>query len=460
MVIPLGMVKFSQSVFLYTFILKLADAATVAAVWYSVWYLRFHTDYFSVAKGLPEFSFYSRVSLPLVLLVSALLHTVGAYRSDRIQFGFRAAKKVVEGGVLGTLVFVAVCYFAGEMNYSRVLLALFTGLLILALCLERAAMHYLWKNVLKSSVQKIRVLLVGGGELLDMYVGKIREREPYPVEWVGHVRLGEEDRLVETLQATRPEQVVVSFPEQAASRYGKVLELLSDELVDVKVLPDFGKYSTFTYHAHDECGIPLLAFNQAPVSASNRAFKRMGDVLGATALLLLFSPLYLVLAILVKLSSKGPVFYGQERVGADGSRFRIYKFRTMRTDAEVQSGPVWAIKDDPRTTTIGKWMRGTSLDEIPQFWNVLLGNMSLVGPRPERPEFVEQFKKEIPKYMLRHKMKSGITGWAQVNGWRGNTSLEQRIKHDLYYIGHWSHFFDFKILCLTLLKGFKNQNAY
>ncbi len=454
------MLKFSTSQFLYLTCIKIADALTVLLVWYGCWVLRFETAYFSVDKGLPAFQFYSRAALPLVLLTSTLLHIVGAYRLDRIEFGFRAAKKVAQGSVLGTLVFVAGCYFAGEMNYSRVFLCLFAALLILTLWITRLALHGLWRVWLGHFVRKIRVLCVGEGELLEMYVSKVTENHTYPVEWVGRLGLGQEGQLAETIVRTQAEQVVVSFPEGAASKYAPVLEILSGELVDVKVLPDFGKYSTFTYQAVDEFGVPLLSFNQSPVGASDRALKRVVDLIGASFLIALFSPVYLLLAVAIKLSSKGPIFFTQERVGADGNRFPIYKFRTMRTDAEEVTGAVWAVKDDPRVTTIGKWMRSTSLDEIPQFLNVLRGEMSLVGPRPERPEFVVRFKREVPKYMLRHKMKSGITGWAQVNGWRGNTSIDERIKHDLYYIGHWSHLFDIKILCLTLLKGFRNENAY
>jgi exopolysaccharide biosynthesis polyprenyl glycosylphosphotransferase len=454
------MLGYAPSVFLYTALLKVADAATALGVWYLCWYLRFHTSWFPVTKGLPELSNYDRVAVPLVVVLSLMLHVVGAYRRDRIHFGFRALKKVIEASILGTLVFVATCYFLGERDYSRLFLGLYAGLLAVCLCLERGVFHLLWRRWLSRGTRKIRVLLVGSGDLLRMYVDKIRRREPYPVDWVGHVELGQEARLAEMLADTHPDQVVVSYPERANAEYARILEILSEELVDVKVLPDFGRYSTFTYVARDELGIPLLAFNQISVGNTDRAMKRMLDIVGAMFFLVVASPLYAALAIAIKATSRGPVFFSQERVGADGARFRIYKFRTMRTDAEAITGPVWAVENDPRTTSLGKWLRRTSLDEIPQFWNVLKGDMSLVGPRPERPEFVAQFRREIPKYMLRHKMKSGITGWAQINGWRGNTSLNERIKHDLYYIGHWSHLFDVKILCLTLIRGFVHRHAY
>jgi exopolysaccharide biosynthesis polyprenyl glycosylphosphotransferase len=206
--------------------------------------------------------------------------------------------------------------------------------------------------------------------------------------------------------------------------------------------------------------VPLLLFNQIPYTYSDRLLKRTLDILGSGFFLALFSPLYLLLALLVKLSSKGPVFYSQKRIGADGKEFLMFKFRSMRMDAEVSTGAVWAIQNDSRVTSIGRFLRKSSLDEIPQFYNVLRGDMSIVGPRPERPEFVSTFRKEIPQYMLRHKMKSGITGWAQVNGWRGNTSIEERIKFDLFYIRNYSLLFDIKIMLLTFIKGFIHKNAY
>jgi exopolysaccharide biosynthesis polyprenyl glycosylphosphotransferase len=186
----------------------------------------------------------------------------------------------------------------------------------------------------------------------------------------------------------------------------------------------------------------------------------MLDVFGSLSFLILFFPVYLTIALLVRITSRGPIFYGQIRMSMDGSTFKMWKFRSMKVGAENASGAVWAIKNDERKTVIGGILRSTSLDELPQFWNVLMGEMSLVGPRPERPEFVEQFRLKIPQYMLRHKVKAGITGWAQINGWRGNTSLEQRIECDLYYIKNWSLLLDLKILLLTPLKGLVHKNAY
>jgi len=464
---------YGQAFVLYIAAVKIFDAATVLALWFACWHLRFQSALFPTTKGIPAYEDYSRVALPMALVFSAVLHMVGAYRRDRIHFGFRTVKKLVQGCTLGLLVFIATVYFRGEVDYSRLFLIIFLGLLILGMIVERSLLQLVWVLVEKHLVRRIRVVLVGTGELLEMYVAKLEKRKPYPIDWVGRLGekgsgeflrrmpyLGTEDRLQRLVENREVDLIVISYPTDSLNRYSDVLQSVSNELVGVKVLPDFGRYNTFTYSADHECGIPLLHFNRTPVGATDRMLKRLFDILGSAAFLLAFSPLYAVIALLIKLTSRGPIFYSQERMGADGHVFTLYKFRSMRIDAEKETGAVWAIQNDSRTTPIGKWLRRTSLDEFPQFYNVLRGDMSLVGPRPERPVFVDQFRREVPKYMLRHKMKSGITGWAQVNGWRGNTSIEERIKHDLYYIGHWSHIFDVKILCLTFIKGFINRHAY
>lgn len=463
---------YGQAFFLYIAATKLLDALTVLGVWYGVWFLRFHTKLFPITKGIPQFDEYERISLPLMLVFLAVFHVVGAYRRDRVHFGFRSLKKVLQGCVLGLLIFISTLYFKGDADFSRIYLIIFLVVLIPSMIFERALIHLAWTLVEKKLVRKLRVLLVGGGELLEMYVQQIRKRDPYPVEWLGQLGsknlgqklrvayLGTEERLPQLVAQGNVDMVIVSYPPDHMTRYSHILESISNELVTIKVLPDFGRYNTFAYVAEQECGVPLLHFNQLPAGNSDRAVKRMFDIAGSLIFLVLFSPLFAFIAAVIKLTSRGPVFYAQERIGADGTLFTLYKFRSMRTDAEATTGAVWAVEDDPRTTPIGRWLRKTSLDEIPQFFNVLKGDMSLVGPRPERPFFVDQFKREIPKYMLRHRMKSGITGWAQVNGWRGNTSIDERIKHDLFYIGHWSHYFDLKIMVLTLIKGFVNRHAY
>jgi exopolysaccharide biosynthesis polyprenyl glycosylphosphotransferase len=232
-----------------------------------------------------------------------------------------------------------------------------------------------------------------------------------------------------------------------------VVEFASRECVDVHVVPDLLQFIALRARLEDLDGLPLISINDVPLRGMNNVLKRAVDAtLSASVCLVGLIPA-LIIAFLIKRSSPGPIFYKQVRMGLDGKAFTVYKFRSMPVDAEDVSGPVWARDDDPRATTIGRWLRKHDIDELPQFWNVLVGDMSIVGPRPERPFFVEQFKHRIPSYMLRHKVKAGITGWAQVNGWRGNTSLEKRIEFDLYYIENWSLALDFKIMWLTVVRG-------
>ena len=231
-------------------------------------------------------------------------------------------------------------------------------------------------------------------------------------------------------------------------------------MVDVKIVPSIYEFMTIHTSAEMFEGLPLITLQGTPLQGVNVLVKRTTDIIGATMALVISLPLFAIIALCVKLQSPGPVFYRQLRMGLDGRQFDMLKFRTMRSNAEAETGPVWSQKGDSRRTTVGAVLRRTSLDELPQFLNVLKGEMSIVGPRPERPELIARFRNQYPQYMLRHKMKAGMTGWAQVNGWRGNTDLKKRLDFDMYYIEHWSIWFDVKIMTLTMWKGLIHKNAY
>lgn len=465
--------QYSQSRFLLTGLLKVADLVTLIGVWQVSWFFRFRLGIFPLDRGIPSKDVYDSLSFPLALIFCAVFHLVGVYQASRIEFGFRAVKKIFEGVILGTLVLVAYLYFTELYRFSRIYLVIFAAVGFLSLVGVRALIQWVWNQLGKRLIEPSRVLLVGCGELLHFYYQQVRKINPYPVGWIGRLGpsstktelpeipyLGEENEILKTVRNHSIEKVVVSYPSQDPSRYESILQSLSHELVTIKVIPDFGKFSTFTYQAGQDLGIPVLDFNSPPIGATDRAIKRLFDIFGSVLFMILFSPIYILIAILVKRSSPGPVIYRQKRMGAEGEIFYMYKFRTMPLNAEEKTGAVWAIENDERVTPFGRFLRKTSLDETPQFFNVLKGEMSLVGPRPERPVFVEQFRDQVPKYMLRHKVRSGITGWAQVNGWRGNTSIEERINHDLFYIRNWSLLLDIKILIITLFRGFIHPNAY
>ena len=273
-------------------------------------------------------------------------------------------------------------------------------------------------------------------------------------------RLWKIDQLNQIIQANHIDQVFIALSLDEQHYLTGLKELLAEQWVDVKIIPELGTFRTLHTEVESFDDMPIITIIQSPMSGWNKILKRLLDISGSFLVILLFSPLMLLITILIKLSSSGPTIYGQERMGLDGRKFRALKFRSMHVDAESQTGAVWASENDERRTELGIFLRNYSLDELPQLFNVFKGEMSLVGPRPERPIFIEQFKTEIPNYMLRHKVKAGITGWAQINGWRGNTSLEKRIEFDLYYIERWSIWFDIKILFLTLFRGFFDPNAY
>jgi Undecaprenyl-phosphate glucose phosphotransferase len=280
-------------------------------------------------------------------------------------------------------------------------------------------------------------------------------------EGLGALRhLGGYADLRAVLDAHPVDHVILALSHEDYGRLPGLLEAVGDEPVTIHVVPDLFRFASLRGGVEEFEGMPFVHLRESPLHGWNQVAKRAFDIVFSLAVLALCAPVFLAIAAAVKLSSPGPVFYRQERMGLDGQRFRMLKFRTMRTDAEARTGPVWAREDDPRRTPLGAVLRRFSLDELPQFINVLRGEMSVVGPRPERPVFVERFRQTVPGYMLRHKVKSGITGWAQVNGLRGQTSLEKRIRYDLEYIERWSFWFDLKIIALTLVRVLFDRNAY
>jgi Undecaprenyl-phosphate glucose phosphotransferase len=262
------------------------------------------------------------------------------------------------------------------------------------------------------------------------------------------------------LDAHTVDHVILALAHEDYGRLGGLLEAVGDEPVTIHVVPDLFRFASLRGGMEEFEGMPFVHLRDSPLAGWNQVAKRAFDVAFSLALLVGLSPLFLVLAAGVKLTSRGPVFYTQERMGLDGQRFTMLKLRTMQVDAEAGTGPVWAARNDPRRVPFGAFLRRFSLDELPQLLNVLRGEMSVVGPRPERPVFVEQFRRTVPGYMLRHKVKSGVTGWAQVNGLRGNTSLEKRIQYDLEYIERWSLWLDLKIIALTVVRIVSDDHAY
>ena len=265
---------------------------------------------------------------------------------------------------------------------------------------------------------------------------------------------------IENANLNYTDQIWLTIPLNDEEKIGRVMNELQGSMIEIKLLPNMRSFSLFNLPITYIGSQPIINLSASPIDGINSLIKFVEDKILSAAILLLVTPAMLAIAILVKLNSPGPIFYSQERMSWNGKKFRMIKFRSMPVDTEEKTGVAWAKEDDNRATTVGRFLRKTSLDELPQFWNVLKGDMSVVGPRPERPVFVDKFKQEIPRYMQKHKVKAGITGWAQINGWRGNTDLEKRIEYDIHYIENWSLLFDLKIIYLTLAKGFNHPNAY
>jgi Undecaprenyl-phosphate glucose phosphotransferase len=320
-----------------------------------------------------------------------------------------------------------------------------------------------------------RVLIVGAGELGRQIADKLIDHPASGMKPSGFADddagkhafryrdlpvLGTTRELRELLERHQIDTVFLALPVSAYKTMLRILKDVGNEMVDLRVIPDLFQYVTFKAGVEDFDGMPVINLSQVPLDGWNSLVKRTVDVVLSAGGLVALAVLYPFIALAIWLEDRGPIFYTQERMGLDGRVFKIIKFRSMNVDAEDETGARWAVEEDPRRTLVGAFLRRTSLDELPQLINVFRGDMSLVGPRPERPEFVKEFKEKFPQYMLRHRVRAGITGWAQIHGWRGNTSLSKRIEYDLYYIENWSLELDMKILWLTLRTGLWHRNAY
>jgi Undecaprenyl-phosphate glucose phosphotransferase len=466
-------------------VLALLDVAGTALAWIAAYTLRFHSrqflDLVPVTKGIPPVSHYLLL-LPFIgLLWPAVLYFHGLYQLRRGRsridefFAILFSVLIASALTLGATLYVRVYYEgAEEWEISRVVLALFVVLDLVAINGSRAALRRWLQRRYAAGENVKRVLVAGAGELGRRMADTLLAHRELGYRVVGFVddhRTGTVElglSVLGTLADTprvaaehRVDQVYIALPLDEHAQMVRLIRNVSNECLDIKVVPDLLQYATIRADLEDLDGIPIISLNEVPLRGWSSMAKRVMDIVVGSAALLLFSPLFLLIAVAIKLKGgKGPIVLRQERMTLDGKSFSIYKFRTMVIDAERDTGPVWAQAEDPRRTAAGVWLRRFNLDELPQLLNVILGDMSLVGPRPERPPFVQEFKQRIPQYMLRHRVKSGMTGWAQVNGWRGNTSLEKRIEYDLYYIENWSLLLDVKILILTLFRGFGQKHAY
>lgn len=451
-----------------------ADLLVVTLAWFLAYWIRFKTDLVPVEKGIPPFVDYLSMLLFIWLIWAFVFKRMGLYRPMR---GVRRTREIwllINANTFGVVLFIAVTYLFREKTapFSRLVFLYFGFFATVGTLLQRAGLRFLLREARRRGHNLRYMLIIGSGKVASDLVSRIRMHRELGVQLIGCLSRDENDSqgprgvtivgtygdLDNLLLSTDIDQVVVALPLEDHHILPELMAKLEKTLIDVKIVPDIYQFVSVGGAIEEFEGLPVISLQDSPFDGVDRFCKRAVDFAIASAALVCLSPLLGLLALLVKLTSRGPVFYRQERVSVDGTKFAILKFRTMYLDAE-QGGPQWATRGDARVTPLGRFLRTYSLDELPQLLNVLRGEMSIVGPRPERPVFIQEFRRRVPRYMLRHKVPAGMTGWAQVHGWRGDTSIDKRIEFDLYYIENWSLLLDFKIILLTLFRGLKDKNA-
>jgi Undecaprenyl-phosphate glucose phosphotransferase len=454
----------------------ISDLFVLSLAWVFSYLLRFYTTLVRAPLlGTPPFLTYVESLLPLWVIWGLVSLKIHLYQPRRIEHFSKEILDIGKNLTLTLLLLIAITYLFKRFEFSRLAFFYFWVTGILGLTSTRYFARRTLKILRKRGYNQRFALIAGTGELGRKILEKIEIYPELGIQVIGYLTrqfeevgkkiknvpiLGRYEDLDKILGQNKVDIFFIALPIHEYDGLESLIKKVQGHMADIKVVPGAYEFLRLRGGIDELDGLPIVSLQSSPLYGWNRVYKRIFDLILGTIILVFTSPIMVFIAFLVKRTSEGPVFYRQERVGMDGRSFQMLKFRTMRMDAEKETGPVWAKESDPRRTKIGTFLRKTSLDEIPQLFNVIKGEMSLVGPRPERPVFVDKFKNMIPSYMLRHKIKAGMTGWAQVNGWRGNTSIEKRIEHDLYYIENWSIGFDLKILFMTFWKGFFSKSAY
>lgn len=425
--------------------------------------------------GALPFRIYAAAILPIVLVYLLLYYIFSLYTPKRVQGRRLEMWNIVKANTVGIALILGALYLIKMMHFSRELLAIFYFVNILLETGLRNLIRYFLRSMRKNGYNLKHILLVGYSHAAEEYIDRIIANPQWGYKIRGilddHIEAGTEYKgvkvlgrianLMVILPQNRLDEIAITLGLNEYYRLEEIVALCEKSGVHTKFIPDYNRVIPTKPYTEDILGLPVINIRHVPLTNTYYAFlKRTMDIVGSVCAIILFSPVMLFSAVMIKLTSPGPLIFKQERVGLHNQPFMMYKFRSMEVQAPEKEKTRWTVKDDPRVTGFGKFMRKTSIDELPQLFNVLKGEMSLVGPRPERPFFVEKFKEEIPRYMIKHQVRPGITGWAQVNGYRGNTSIRKRIEYDLYYIENWTLGLDIKILFLTVFKGFINKNAY
>ena len=429
------------------------DAGIIGATYFFSWYLRFKSGLFVQDAGvLPAKTYFSAFFLiiPGYLLLYSIFQL---YMPRRVKSYRKELMDIIRANGIGFMIFILVLYFIKQEHFSRQMLCIF---FFINISLEFAS-RYLIRTILwkmrKQGLNQKHILMIGESQMAEQYMDRLRENPKWGYQVFAHLK--DEEKLERILEGNELDEVVIALRAEDYGKLERIVDVCEKAGVHTKMIPDFGNVISTRPYIEDVQGIPVIHVRRVPLNIMrNRVAKRAVDLIGATVAIILFSPVMLLTVLVVALTEEGSVIYRQERVGLHNQVFYMYKFRSMIMQDEEKEKAEWSTRNDPRITPVGKLIRRTSIDELPQLFNVLKGEMSLVGPRPERPQFVQKFRDEIPRYMVKHQVRPGMTGWAQINGYRGDTSIEKRIEYDLYYIENWTMVFDMKILILTIFKGF------
>ena len=423
--------------------------------------------------------------IPMYLILFNIFGLYLPYRFKTISY---ETLNIIKSDVVGTVIFIATLYVFKFINYSRYLIFIFFVVLTLFMFLERLLLRVSLRFLRRNGYNVKNILFIGISDMTYKFIKQIQKNkqwgyavkgilyDEYPSEVFSEIAadysvkntilhkesaINDSGILEKHLLDPGIDDVLITLPFDQYYKMKNIIKACEKAGVKAQIIPDFSDKISSKPYVEEIGNIPMIGIRYIPLeNLFNRMLKRTFDVLFSVLAIIIVSPIMILTAIMIKLTSLGPVIFKQKRVGLNKKEFIMYKFRSMRVQSSNKEKIEWTTKDDPRKTKFGSFIRKTSIDELPQFFNVLKGDMSLIGPRPERPYFVNKFKDEIPKYMVKHQVRPGITGWAQVNGWRGNTSISKRIQYDIYYIENWSFMMDIKIVFLTIFKGFVNKNAY
>ncbi len=470
------MIKDNQKVFNRLHVLM--DAVIVAVSYVLAWFIKFYEvngDQVGAEVGILPMEEYFRALIFIVPVYLILYYYSSVYTPKRTVKRRYEIYSIIKANTIGLVLFVVLLYIMKQMHISRTMLVIFYVLNVFLTTLSRIIIRTILTTFRKKGYNLKHILLVGysraGEEYIDRILGNpewgyvvcgiLDDSVPAGTLYRGIKVLGRVDNLHVILPVNKLDEIAITLSLKDYNRFEEIVTFCEKAGVHTKFIPDYNSLIPSRPYTEDLMGLPVINIRYVPLTnTGNILAKRCMDIVGSILGIIVTSPVLILCAILIRATSPGPVIFKQERVGLHNRPFYMYKFRSMELQKASEEKKAWTVKNDPRVTKIGKIIRKTSIDELPQLFNILRGDMSLVGPRPERPHFVEKFKEEFPRYMVKHQVRPGLTGWAQVNGYRGDTSIKRRVEYDLYYIENWTLGFDIKILFLTFFTGFINKNAY